>query len=111
MSISIFCLGKNDADGQIREVVMFEIQEDAAFVTIVPGKGRCRLEINQARTMWIDYKGKGFIRLEKRVAIATCARIASSEADRKAGLVRNRTSILYGRSIAEPSWKQLNDYR
>ena len=38
MSISIFCLGKNDADGQIREVVIFEIQEDAAFVTIVPGK-------------------------------------------------------------------------
>jgi hypothetical protein len=31
-------LGKNDADGQIREVVIFEIQEDAAFVTIVPGK-------------------------------------------------------------------------
>jgi hypothetical protein len=28
MSISIFCLGKNDEDGQICEVVMFEIQEE-----------------------------------------------------------------------------------
>jgi hypothetical protein len=105
--MSTFYLGKKHANGRIFEIVEFEIKDEVAFVTSVPGRERHRLDIQLARNIWRELTGKGFVKIDVRVAIATSARIASHEA----GLRDNpkRTSLIYGQVRMEPSWNYFDD--
>jgi hypothetical protein len=94
--MKVFHLGKKNEDGDIAQAAEFEVTEHCVLFTLVPGREMQRLTIEDAREKWQSLLSDGFARIDKRLAIAFSARIASREAELREDISTRRSRLLYG---------------